>query len=394
MHAYRADTAFDGTTSLRDGALVLVADGHIVGVESGRAAAPTDCPVSYFPDTTILPGLIDAHAHLCADGGPRALDQIPELTDVELDRVITQALEVELAVGVTTVRDLGDYAYAVAGRRQVSGPTVLASGPPITSVGGHCAAQLGGEVAGKEELRRAVRERAEHHVDVVKIMMSGGLMSPGSDVTACQFTAAELDVVVREAHQLGLPVTAHAHALAAVEMSVAAGVDGIEHATCVTRHGFRTPPELVAAIVAAGIAVCPTLGRAVKGPPPPHMAAFMQRTGASWEGRGEQVARLVEGGVTLISGGDSGINPVKPHGVLPTAIADLVTAGMPAADALASATSTAARVLGLGDRKGFLRAGHDADLLIVHGNPTDDIAHLRRVHTVVCGGVEHIVGSR
>jgi imidazolonepropionase-like amidohydrolase len=120
----------------------------------------------------------------------------------------------------------------------------------------------------------------------------------------------------------------------------------------------------------------------------------VQRTGANWEGRGEQVARLVEGGVTLISGGDSGINPVKPHGVLPAAIADLVTAGMSAADALASATGTAARVLGLGGRKGFLRSGRDADLLIVHGNPTDDIAHLRRVHTVVCRGMEHTVRLR
>src|SRR4029079_8477610 len=101
-------------------------------------------------------------------------------------------------------------------RGDPDGPNVLASGPPITSVGGHCA-HMGGAVSGIEALRSAVRERAERGADVVKIMTSGGLTTV-TDVLSCQFTLDELRVVVEESHRLGLPVAAHAHALAAIEM--------------------------------------------------------------------------------------------------------------------------------------------------------------------------------
>src|SRR4051794_72262 len=177
MHAYRAARAFDGEHLLRDGALVLVDGGAIVAVEPAATPAPAGCPVTELPGATLLPGLIDAHVHLCGDAGPRALDQLPELTDDELDAMVTASLEAQLAAGVTAVRDLGDARWAVVDRHRGrdDGPTVVASGPPITSAGGHCAG-MGGEAAGDEALRRAVRERAEHGADVVKIMTSGGLV--------------------------------------------------------------------------------------------------------------------------------------------------------------------------------------------------------------------------
>jgi imidazolonepropionase-like amidohydrolase len=113
----------------------------------------------------------------------------------------------------------------------------------------------------------------------------------------------------------------------------------------------------------------------------------MERTGMTWEGRLEQVGRLHRAGVRLISGADAGINPGKPHGVLPIAIADLVECGVPAAQALASATSAAADGIGLGARKGRLRAGFDADLLFVGGDPLRDVTALRAVRKVVLHGV-------
>jgi imidazolonepropionase-like amidohydrolase len=247
---------------------------------------------------------------------------------------------------------------------------------------------MGGEVSGVDGLRAAVRERAERGVDFVKIMTSGGAMTMGSDLLSCQFTLDELRVVVDEAHRLGLPVTAHAHAVVAVEQSVEAGVDGIEHCSCMVQGGFRTPPGLAERIAAAGIAVCPTLGRTPGAKPPPQVLAAMERTGITWEGRAAQVAELVRGGVTIISGADSGINPGKPHGVLPVAVADLAGCGMPAPAALASATSAAARGVGLGDRTGRLAAGLDADLLIVDGDPVADLTALRAVRLVVSRGRE------
>src|SRR3954469_14827417 len=163
MHGYRAPRAFDGERALPEGALVLVDDGRIVAVEPASAAAPADCAVTELPGTTLLPGLIDAHVHLCDDAVPRALDQLPELTEAELDAIVVRSLADQLAGGVTAVRDLGDARWAVVDRHRgrPDGPTVVASGPPIPSPAGHCAG-MGGEAAGEAELRRAVRERVEH----------------------------------------------------------------------------------------------------------------------------------------------------------------------------------------------------------------------------------------
>jgi imidazolonepropionase-like amidohydrolase len=131
---------------------------------------------------------------------------------------------------------------------------------------------MGGEAAGEDDLRRAVRERAERGAAAVKIMAGGGVMTPGTDLLSGQFSVRQLRVVVEEAHRLGLPVTAQAHALPAVEVAVAAGVDGvdgIEHCSCLTATGSRSPPELLDRLVVAGTCVCLTLGRRSRVGPAP-----------------------------------------------------------------------------------------------------------------------------
>jgi len=397
VRGYRADTAFDGERIIRGGALVLVEGSRITAVEPGSAPAPSGCEVTHLPGTTLLPGLIDTHVHLCGDDSPRALDQFFELSANDLERIITAGLQAQLAAGVTAVRDLGDYQWAVVDRRLAAGrgpnePTIVASGPPITIDQGHCWS-MGGAVFGVEGLRAAVRDRADRGADVVKIMTSGGAMTVGTDVLACQFSLEELRVVVETAHDLGLAVTAHAHALPAVKQCVAAEVDGIEHCSCLTPTGFRTPPELAAALAEAGTLVCPTLGRALGSEPPPQVKALLERTGATYESRLEQVVDLYRAGVILVSGADSGISPGKPHGVLPEAVIDLLHCGVPADVALASATSLAARACGLADRTGRLRASLDADLLIVDGDPMQDITALRNVRTVVSRGRDVVTRS-
>jgi imidazolonepropionase-like amidohydrolase len=306
----------------------------------------------------------------------------------ELDAIVNAGGARQLAAGVTAVRDLGDIGWAVVERdRDTDGPTVVASGPPLTSPRGHCWS-MGGEVAGVESIRRAVRERHERGADVVKLMASGGAMTTTTDVLACQFTLEEVRAACDEAHRCGMPITVHAHALTAVEQAVDAGVDGIEHCSCMTSRGLHTPPDLAERIAAAGIAVCPTLGRDLSVQPPPQILALMQRTGMTWEGRLAQVRELHEAGVTLISGADSGISTGKPHGVLPVAVSDLVDCGVPPPVALASATSVAADACGLGHRTGRLRAGLHADLLLVHGDPTLDATALRALRLVLSRGRE------
>jgi imidazolonepropionase-like amidohydrolase len=376
------------------------------------------------------------HVHLCGDSQDGALERLPGLNDAELAGVIERALRRQLAAGVTTVRDLGDRRWAVLEWRDRLGsrssspvrgdcvaagggaqataphersgaacgagymtgspaaangglpyPTIVASGPPITSPAGHCW-HMGGEAKGADQLRRAVRERAERRVDVVKVMASGGNTTPGTDILACQFTLDELQVVVEEAHALGLPVTAHAHGLPAVEQAMAAGVDGIEHCSCLTPTGIQQPVRLLEGLAARQVAVCPTLGWApeVQLAMPPAIAARMAQAGITLETIRAAVSRVHRAGVPLVAGSDAGIAPAKPHGVLPEWVVALVAAGVPAAEALASATSRAARACGLGDRKGRLRIGYDADLLLVDGDPMADAGALRRVAGVMLRG--------
>ena len=130
-----------------------------------------------------------------------------------------------------------------AGRARKPEPTIVASGPPLTSVGGHCDL-LGGEVANRDQISAAMRERVQRGVDVVKVMASGGMTTSGTDVMGTQFSAEEMRLLVELAHEAGLPITAHAHSLAAVEQSVDAGVDCIEHFSCVTEKGSVSPRNL------------------------------------------------------------------------------------------------------------------------------------------------------
>jgi imidazolonepropionase-like amidohydrolase len=396
MLAVRAERAFDGERAIGGGALVLVDRGRVTAVDTGSANPPEGCAVVEAPGSTLLPGLIDAHVHLCGDSRDGALDRLPGFSDEELAVVIERALRTQLLAGVTTVRDLGDRRWSVVDRRDRAAtagvidngaehPAIVASGPPITSPSGHCW-HMGGEARDAEELRRAVRERAERRVDVVKVMASGGATTPGTDVLACQFRPEELRLVVEESHALGMPVTAHAHGLPAVEQAIAAGVDGIEHGSCLTDAGITMSDQLLDSLAAAGVQVCPTLGRTADAVPPPAMLELQVRSGMTWEARLASVGRMHRAGVQLVAGADAGISAGKPHGILPEAVIDLVRAGLSPAGALASATSVAARACGVGERKGRLGIGYDADLVLVDGDPLQDITALRRVRAVVVRG--------
>jgi imidazolonepropionase-like amidohydrolase len=245
---------------------------------------------------------------------------------------------------------------------------------------------MGGEAGRPGELRAAVREHAERGVDIIKVMASGGVMTAGTDVLACQYTLEQLRTVADEAHACGLAVTAHAHGLPAVIQAVDAGVDGIEHCSCLTECGIEVPQDLPGRLARNRIIVCPTLGRKPGATPPPAVLAIEQRTGLTWPDRQALAGKLHQAGVLIASGADAGISDGKPHGVLALAIADLITGGIPAADALASATSLAAQACGLGDRKGRLHPGYDADLAVVDGDPLADIAALTAVRAVYLGG--------
>jgi Amidohydrolase family len=258
----RAARLFDGISSTLIPDPVVVLEGsRIYSVRSGTSA-PDGAAVIDLADATLLPGLIDTHVHLAFDASADPVSSLAHRQDGEVTQAMVRAGRAALRGGVTTIRDLGDRGYLsleLRGRTEL--PTIVAAGPPITTPGGHCH-YLGGAVAPTiRDVRAAVREHAARGVDVIKIMASGGNLTPGSRQDLAQFPPEVLRVAVEEAHRLGLPVTAHAHGTGAIADAVAADADGLEHVSFWTEHGVDAPVQLMRLIAERHIIVGATVGR-------------------------------------------------------------------------------------------------------------------------------------
>ncbi|MEX2982467.1 amidohydrolase family protein [Streptomyces sp. C36] len=380
------DWIADGAVFVRDESIVAI--GPRAEVE---AAVSQDVPRMSLPDATVLPGLIDCHVHLAFDAGPDPVGVVKESGDADLLLGMAKRAGQLLRNGVTTVRDLGDRGGLALRLRDaiaagdVPGPRILAAGRPLTVPGGHCWF-LGGEVEGEDAIREMVRRNADEGVDVIKVMATGGGLTPGGHASwQSQFTTDELRVVVEEAHRLGLPVAAHAHGTEGITAAVAAGVDTIEHCTWMTDGGFEAREEVAAAIAAKGIQVCPAAS--------PNWRAFAERFG--YERADAVFARvrwMAEQGISLIAGTDAGV----PWAVFDNFVGSLeffLHLGFTESRIIDMATAEAARALGLAEQTGRLAAGYRADLLVVDGNPLEDLGALRNIRLVLAAGRPHIPES-
>ncbi|MEV0119059.1 amidohydrolase family protein [Streptomyces sp. NPDC050844] len=349
------------------------------------ATPSADLPVADLGDATLLPGLIDSHVHLAFDPDNRSKQTMADEDDqVTLSRMRAQAGQ-QLDAGVTTVRDLGDRHFLAASLRDrdaagtKTGPEIVAAGPPITRTRGHCWF-LGGEADGIAALEAAVEERIARDVDVVKVMATGGVTTPGWGPHQSQYSRDELAAVTRAAHAHGKPVTAHAHGRQGMADAVAADVDGLEHASFFTEDGVEPDWKIVAAAVEAGIFIGATEAWLPTGTMvAPHMAERVAQ-------RAENFARMHREGARLVCSSDAGAGPRKPHGVLPYGVIRFGSLGFTSTEALASVTSLAAQACGLAERKGRIAVGYDADLIAVPGNPLQELERLLDVRTVIRAG--------
>ncbi|TLS43739.1 amidohydrolase family protein [Streptomyces montanus] len=379
---------------ISDGA-VVVQEGIIKDVgprAEVEARAPQGVARLRFPEGTLLPGLIDAHVHLVLDAGADPVSALQDTDDVDVfPGMADRALQL-LDSGVTTARDLGDRnGLAVRLRTDIAagrlpGPRILAAGTPLTGPGGHCWF-LGGEVDGPDEVRKMVRHNAESGVDVIKVMATGGgITKGGPPIWQAQFTTEELRIVVEEARRAGLPVAAHAHGTEGIAGAVAAGVDTIEHCTWMAPNGFEESEELVAGIIAKAIRVCPAAS--------PDWRGFARRFGP--ERAEEMFGRLramSQRGVRLIAGTDAGVTRAVFDDFV-SSLEFFQHIGFTPAETIDAATHEAAQGLGVAHETGTLRPGLRADLLVVDGNPLDDLQALRRARLVASGGRLHTPGPR
>ncbi|MTE17649.1 amidohydrolase family protein [Streptomyces sp. TRM43335] len=368
-------------------AAVLVQDGVIADVgprAEVEARAPHGASRFDYPGGTLLPGLIDAHVHLVLDAGPDPVAALQGTGDAELSRGMADRARRLLDTGVTTVRDLGDRGGLAARLRddiaggRLPGPRILAAGTPVTAPGGHCWF-LGGEADGPEAIRTVVRRNIENGADIIKVMATGGGITRGGPaIWAAQFTETELRIVVEEARGAGLPVAAHAHGTAGIAAAVAAGVDTLEHCTWMGRDGFEVREDLIDTIATKGIAVCPAAS--------PDWRGFARRFGPQ---RAEEMfgtlRHMRERGVRLIAGTDAGISRAVFDDFV-SSLEFFQHIGCTPAEIIDLATHETAQALGIARETGLVRPGHRADLLVVDGDPLDDLQALRAVRLVMADG--------
>jgi imidazolonepropionase-like amidohydrolase len=382
-------TVFDGRTVKKSQGVLFGSEG--IEWVGAHARAPKEIRSARDVDgagKTVLPGLIDVHVHLQFDGVADFEQEARDLSTPGFAAVkaVVNAKR-HLDAGVTTVRDLGgmggasiDVARAVAARL-VPGPRILAAGHALTVTGGHGHnIAFSREVDGPDAVRAAVREEIRAGATAIKLIATGGVLTPGIPATFSAFTAEELEAGVREAHERNLPVAAHAIGANGIRAAILAGVDSIEHCN---QLSAPTAGEMVARGTFRSPTICAVRGILDHADRVADYA--VEKARQIEEDSKKSLRTAVRAGVRPVCGTDAG-TPFNPHGGAPQEVAYMVEWGMPPLDALRAATANGAELVRLPD-VGSIEPGKRADLLLVDGDPVEDPRMLAGRKRIWQGGV-------
>jgi imidazolonepropionase-like amidohydrolase len=378
-------TLFDGVEEHRR-AGVLVADGRIewAGAHARAPRAAREATVVDGAGRTLTPGLIDCHVHLCFDGEADFVREAGVNEPYAAVKCVGNAAR-QLSAGVTTVRDLGglgavacDVARAIEDGR-AEGPRVVASGQAITITGGHGWNTFARQADGPDGIRVAVRQQVRAGARSIKIVATGGVLTPGIPVDFSALTPEEIGAAVDEAHKWEVPIAAHAIGRTGIEACVRAGVDSIEHGSQLSAQAAREMKE-------RGTFHVPTISalRGIVDHPDQVPAYAVEKGRAIIEMAREAFARAVKAGVQQACGTDAG-TPFNPHGGAPLEVVRMVEWGLPPLKALRAATSNAADLLRL-PGVGRVAPGLAADLALWEGNPLEDPSALLSPRLVMKAG--------
>jgi imidazolonepropionase-like amidohydrolase len=394
-------TLIDGKSNDVQSQMTIVVEGNkITSIDKGFTKAGKDDKLVDLSKKTVMPGLIDMHVHLEGETNKDQALQRFTMNKADIAFKSTIYAKKTLMAGFTTVRDLGGSGVNTSLRNAVNqglivGPRIFSAGKSIASTGGHADPTNGyredlmgdpgpkeGVINSPEEARQAVRQRYKDGSDLIKITATGGVLSIAKDGSGPQFTTEELAAIVETAKDYGFHTAAHAHGAEGMKRAVEAGITTIEHGTKMTE-------EVMELMIKKGTYYVPTIsaGRFVaeKAKEPGYYHPLVVPKALEIGPQIQQTfAKAYKKGVKIAFGTDAG---VFPHGDNGKEFTYMVEAGMPALEAIKSATVVAAGVLGMTEKIGTIEAGKLADIVGTDENPLQNIKTMEKVSFVMKDGV-------
>jgi imidazolonepropionase-like amidohydrolase len=376
----RDATIIDGKGDRPFKGYIVIEGGRFEKVEKGPGPSPkAGWETIDLDGRTVLPGIIDCHVHLCMDGDP---DPTASMERDSVSLVTLKAARnarITLMAGVTTVRDVGDKSHTSLSLRDAvasgicAGPRILSSGQLICMTGGQ-GWNFGRQADGPDEVRRAVREQLRAGTDSIKLMATGGVLTPGVEAGAPQLTYEELKAGVEEAHKGGRKAATHAQGTEGIKNALRAGMDTIEHGVGIDDEAIDLFLKTKAAVVPTLCAPFHILDKGERSGIPDFIIKKTERVN---EIHLDSIRKAFHARVTIAMGTDAG-TPFNRHGENMKELELMTRVGFTSMEAITASTRTAAEILGLGARTGTIGTGKLADLLIVEGDPVADISLLQK----------------
>jgi imidazolonepropionase-like amidohydrolase len=405
VHAQRTvihcGNLIDGKSNEAQTQMSIVIEGNkITTIQKGFAQVATSDVLIDLSQKTVMPGLIDLHVHLEGETNKDQTLQKFTLSDADIAFRAASFAKKTLMAGFTTVRDLGGTGVNIALRNAINqglaeGPRMFTAGKSIATTGGHADPTNGyrkdlmgdpgpkeGVINSPEDARKAVRQRYKDGADLIKITATGGVTSIARDASGPQFTDEELKAIIETAKDYGMHTAAHAHGAEGMKRAVLAGITTIEHGTKMTEEvmdlmkqkGTYFVPTITAGRFVGEMAKVPGYYHPLVAPKALEIGPQIQET----------FKKAYKRGVKIAFGTDAG---VFPHGENGKEFTFMVESGMPAMEAIKSATIINAAILGIVDKIGTIEVGKLADIVATDENPIQNIRTMEKVSFVMKEGV-------